>query len=100
MNMQQMMIQAQRLKRELEKAKEALAEQEFEVSKGGAVKVVVMGNRTIKSISIDESAFEKDNKEMIEDMLTMALNEAFEKIEAANEEINRKLTGGVGGFGF
>ena len=37
MNMQQLMMQAQKMKRELEKAKAALAEQEFEVSKGGAV---------------------------------------------------------------
>lgn len=100
MNMQQMMIQAQRMKRELEKAKAALAEQEFVVSKGGAVTVTVLGDRTVKAIEMDDEAFEKDNKEMLQDMIAMALNEAFEKVDAAEEEINKRITGSASGMGF
>lgn len=100
MNMQQMMIQAQRMRRELEKAKAALAEQEFEVTKGGAVTVVVLGDKTIKSVSVDADAFEADNKDMVEDMIVMAINEAMEKIDAAEEEINTRITGTAGGLGF
>ena len=85
MNMQQMIMQAQKMKRELEKAKAALAEQEFEVSKGGAVKVVVLGNKTVKAVEIDDDAFNKDDKDMIQDMIAMAINEAIEKIDAAEE---------------
>lgn len=100
MNMQQMMMQAQRMKRELDKAKAALAEQEFVVSKGGAVTVTVMGDRSIKSIEMDDDAFEKDNKEMLQDMVVLALNEAFEKVDAAEAEINKKITGTAAGLGF
>ena len=100
MNMQQLMMQAQKMKRELEKAKAALAEQEFEVSKGGAVKVVVLGNRTVKSVEIQDDAFNADDKDMIQDMIAMAINEAIEKINEAEEEINERITGQPGGMGF
>lgn len=100
MNIQQLMMQAQKMKRELEKAKNALAEQKFKVSKGGAVTVVVMGNKTIKSIEIDDDAFDKDNKDMVQDMVAMAINEAMEQVIAAEEEINEKITGQPGGMGF
>ena len=98
MNMQQMIMQAQKMKRELEKAKAALAEQEFEVSKGGAVKVVVLGNKTVKAVEIDDDAFNKDDKDMIQDMIAMAINEAIEKIEKESEAINERITGRAGGL--
>lgn len=99
MNMQQIMAQAQKIKRELDKAKKELGEKEFEVSKGGAVKVTVLGNKTIKAVSIDEDAFDKDNKEMVEDMIAMAINEAFNQIDEAEAEINERITGSTGGLG-
>lgn len=100
MNMQQMVMQAQKIQRELKKAKDELAKQEFTVSKGGAVTVVMMGDKTIKSISIDDDAFDADNKEMVEEMIALAINELFEKISAAEEKIEEKITGRAGGFGF
>lgn len=100
MNMQQLMAQAQKMKRELEKAKAALAEQEFKVSKGGAVTVTVLGNKVVKAVEIDADAFDKDNQDMVQDMIVMAINEAMEKIEEALEEINERITGQPGGMGF
>ena len=100
MNMQQMMIQAQKMQRELRKAQAALAEKEFTVKKGAAVTVVVYGNKQIKSVIIEKDAFDPDNKEMIEDMIVLAINEALEQIEKENEEINERITGQSGGFGF
>lgn len=100
MNMQQMVMQAQKMQRELKKAKDELAKQEFTVSKGGAITVVMMGDKTIKSISIDDDAFDVDNKEMVEEMIALAINELFEKISAAEEKIEEKITGRAGGFGF
>ena len=100
MNMQQMMIQAQKMQRELKKAQAELAKKEFVISKGGAVTVTVMGNKEVKSINIDEDAFDPENKEMIEDMIALAINEALEQIDAANEEINERITGQPGGLGF
>ena len=100
MNMQQMMIQAQKMQRELKKAMDELAKQEFSVNKSGAVTVVMMGDGSIKSIDIDEDAFEKDNKEMIQDLIVIAINELSEQIEEAKEEINERITGSRGGMGF
>ena len=100
MNMQQMMIQAQKMQRELKKAQAELAQKEFKVAKGGAVTVVVLGSKQIKSIDIDKDAFEADNKEMVEDMIAMAINEANEQIDKEAEEINERITGQRGGFGF
>ncbi len=100
MNMQQMMIQAQKMQRELRKAQAELAEKEFKVSKGGAVTVTVLGSKEIKAIDIDKDAFDADNKEMVEEMIAMAINEANEKIDEESEAINERITGQKGGFGF
>ena len=98
--MQQMMAQAQKMQRELKKAMAALAEKEFVVSKGGAVTVTVLGSREVKSIEIDKDAFDEDNREMIQDMIALAINEAITQIEEEAEEINERITGQPGGFGF
>lgn len=93
MNMQQMLAQAQRMQRELAKAKAALAEKEFKVAKGGMVEVTLLGDRSVSAINIDEAALESDNKEMLEETLEMAINEALEQINQANEELEEKVTG-------
>ena len=98
--MQQMMAQAQKMQRELKKAMAALAEKEFVISKGGAVTITVMGNKEVKSINIDKDAFDPENKEMIEDMIALAINEAITQIEEEAEAINERITGQPGGFGF
>ena len=100
MNMQQMMAQAQKMQRELKKAMAELAAKEFKVAKGGAVTVTVLGSKEIKAIDIDKDAFDPDNKEMIEEMIALAINEAIAQIDAEEEAINERITGQPGGFGF
>jgi len=100
MNMQQMMAQAQKMQRELQKAIKALEEKEFTITKGGAVTVKMYGSNEIISISVDEDAFDKDNKEMVEEMIAMAINEGLEQIKVEREAINERITGQRGGFGF
>ena len=100
MNMQQMMAQAQKMQRELKKAMAELAQKEFVVTKGGAVTVTVLGSKEIKAVEIDKDAFDEDNREMIQDMIALAINEAISKIEAEAEAINERITGQPGGFGF
>ena len=99
MNMQQMMIQAQKMQRELKKALDELAKQEFSVNKSGAVTVTMMGDGSLKSIEIDDDAFEKDNKEMIQDLIVMGVQELTEKIEEAKADVNERITGSRSGFG-
>ena len=100
MNMQQMMAQAQKMQRELKKAMAALAEKEFVVTKGGAVTVTVLGSKEVKAVEIDKEAFDEDNREMIQEMIALAINEAIAKIDEEAEEINERITGQPGGFGF
>lgn len=98
--MQQMMIQAQKMQREIKKAMDELAKQEFTMTKGGALTVVMFGDGSLKSVSIDEDAFEKENKEMVEELIVMAVKELSEQVEEAKEEINERITGSRGGMGF
>ena len=100
MNMQQMMIQAQKMQRELQKAQAELAKKEFKITKAGLVTVTVLGSKEVVSVSIEEEGYDKDNKEMVEEMIVLALNELFEQIDAENEAIQERITGRAGGFGF
>ena len=98
--MQQMMIQAQKMQRELQKAYDELDKKEFKVSKAGLVEIVVLGNRQIQKIDIEKDGLDPDNKEMIEDLIVSGLNELFEKIDEEKDAIEEKITGRKGGFGF
>ncbi len=98
--MQQMMIQAQKMQRELQKAYDELDKKEFKVSKAGLVEIVVLGNRQIQKIDIEKDGLDPDNKEMIEDLIVSGLNELFEKIDEEKNMIEERITGRKGGFGF
>ncbi len=100
MNMQQMMIQAQKMQRELQKAQDALAEKEFQITKAGLVTITVYGSKEIKSVEIEEDGYDKDNKEMVEELIVSGINELFEQIDDESRAISEKITGGRGGFGF
>lgn len=100
MNIQQIMIQAQKMKREIEKAQAELQKKEFSTTKGGAVTIKMLGNKTIVSIDIDKDALDADNKEMLEDLIKMGINELVETITAEEDKINDALTNQKGGFPF
>lgn len=95
-----MMIQAQKMQRELQKAQAELAKKEFQVTKAGLVTVTVFGSKQIKEVVIDEDGYDKDNKEMVEELIVSAINELFEKINEENDAINERITGRAGGLGF
>ena len=61
--------------------------------------VTMMGDGTLKSVEIDNDAFDADNKDMVQDLIVMGVNELQEKIEKAKEDINEKITGNRAGFG-
>ena len=96
MNMQQMVIQMQKVQRQLQKAQDELAKKEFKITKAGLVTVKVLGSKEIISINIEEDGFDKDNKEMVEEMIALALNELFEQIDAENEAIQEQIAGKSG----
>ena len=98
MNMQQMLAQAQKMQRELQKAMNELKEKEFVINKNGMVIVTVTGNKEVKSIDIDNDAMDVDNKDIVQESIVLALNEAFAKIDAEAEAINERITGRAGGL--
>jgi DNA-binding YbaB/EbfC family protein len=98
--MQQMLAQAQRMQRELVKAHEALDAKDFTVKKAGIVEVTLKGNRQVSAVKIDPSALSADNKDMIEDTLVMAINEALDDIKKESDAIDERITGQKGALPF
>ncbi len=97
-SMQQLMAQAQKMKREMQKAQDALKEKEFSVTKSGGVTVAMLGSKEVIEVSINEDLFDKDNKEMVETLLIMAINECVGQIEEAEAAINEAITGSSTGL--
>lgn len=91
--MQQMLANAKRMERELKKAHEELATKEFVVKKAGIIEVTIMGDKKVKSIKIDKDALSADNEEMVEETLAMAINEAYDKVQAEADAIEERVTG-------
>ena len=98
--MQQLLMQANKMQRELQKAHEALSEKEFTASNAGMVEVTMKGDKTLVKVDIDADALEKDNKDMLEQAIVNAINEAVKKIVAEAEKIDEDITGRKGGLPF
>ena len=83
MNMQAMMKQAQALQRDMLKAKEEVDNSEF-VGESSLVKVTVKGTKEVVKVEIDSSeSLDKEEIEMLQDMIVIAVNEANKKVDAA-----------------
>lgn len=95
MNMQQLMMQAQKMQREMQKAQAELAKKEFHINKNGMIDIVMLGDKTIQQLEIDEDALEKDNKDLIEELLLTAINELMEQIDKEQDAINSRIQGGA-----
>tara|TARA_B110000196_G_scaffold90509_1_gene78317 strand:+ start:1892 stop:2215 length:324 start_codon:yes stop_codon:yes gene_type:complete len=95
-NIGNMMKQAQQLQKKMAEAQEKLNSIKVEgVSGGGMVKVLATGKGEIKRIHIDDSLLAKDEKEMMEDLIVAAINDAKQKGEAASQEEMKSVTGGI-----
>lgn len=100
MNMQQLMQQAQRMQEQMQKnmqkAQEELASLELVGESGaGLVKVTMNGQHDVKRVSIDDSLLSED-KEILEDLLAAAVNDAVRKVEAKSKETMGAATSGLG----
>ncbi len=98
-NMNNLMKQAQKMQRDVEKAQQELESKTVEVSVGGgAISIVATGKKEIKEIVIKPEVVDPDDVEMLQDLILSAVNEALRKAdELANSEMG-KITGGMGGF--
>lgn len=90
-----MMRQAQKMQENVQKAQDEVANMEVEGQAGaGLVKVLMTGRHDVKRVSIDDSLFE-DDKEMLEDLIAAAVNDAVRNIEAAQKEKMDQATAGM-----
>ena len=95
-NLSNMMKQAQQLQKKMAEAQEALSSIEVEgVSGGGLVKVTATAKGEIKRILLDDSIMKPDEKEITEDLIVAAINDAKQKGEAATQEKMKDITGGL-----
>jgi len=87
MDINKLMQQAQAMQKELEKANEQINATEFEGSaSNGLVKVTINGENRVLSVNIDPSILNPDNKEMIEDLIMIAVNDAVDKAEELKKD--------------
>ncbi len=86
MNMQNLMMQAQKMKKDMEKAQGEIINNEYEGS-SQFVDVIMKGDYKLISVNLKiDSDFSCDDKEMLEDMILLAVNDAINKIEKEKEE--------------
>ena len=85
--MQQMMKQAETMQKQLEKAKEELAETLIEASAGGGMVTVEMsGAYELLNLKVKPEAVDPDDVEMLEDLVIAAINEALNQVTKLREE--------------
>ena len=95
-NIGNMMKQAQQLQKKMADAQEKLKSIEVEgTSGGGLVKVTSNAKGDIKKIIIDDSLFKPEEKEITEDLIVAAINDAKQKGEVASQEEMKSITGGI-----
>jgi len=95
-NMNNMMKQVQKMQKQMEEMQRDLEQREVEASSGGgAVTVRVNGKKALLGLKIDPEVVDKDDVEMLEDMIVAAINEAFRKADEMMESEMKKVTGGV-----
>lgn len=96
MNLQKMLQQAKAMQAKLEEAQAKAEQLEVEGSAGGGmVKITLTGKGMGKKIAIDDSLIEKAEKEMLEDLIIAALNDAKKKSEEAMQAEMSSVTAGM-----
>lgn len=95
MNLQALMRQAQSMQKNIMDSKTKIEAMEF-IGESELVEVKMSGKKEVISVKIKSSELEKDDIEILEDMITLAVNDAISKI---NKEINDKMGSQAGAFG-
>lgn len=91
--MQALMRQANQMQTRMKKAQEELATREFDAtSGGGAVKIVMLGDYKVKSVEIQADAL--SDKDMLQDLIASAVNEAVRVVKTTSDQEMAKITGG------
>ncbi|MBQ3407894.1 MAG: YbaB/EbfC family nucleoid-associated protein [Clostridia bacterium] len=84
MNLNQLMKEAKKMQADIEKSQEELGNKEFSATAGGgAIEVVVSGNKVIKSMVIKPEVVDPNDVEMLQDLIITCVNEAMGKVDSA-----------------
>lgn len=95
-NLMKMVKQAQQVQAKMAKLEDELAQEEFEVSSGGgAVTVRMNGKQRLLKLSIRDDVLKEGDREMLEDLITAAVNEAHDKASELARERVAAITGGM-----
>jgi len=90
-----LMKQAQKLQQEMQRAQEEIANMEVTGEAGGGmVSVIMTGRHELRRVTIDPELF-KDDKEMVEDLVAAAVNDAVRKVERQSQEKMSSMTAGL-----
>ena len=92
-----MMKQAQKLQKDMMKAKEEIDNKVF-IGKSSFVTVEVKGTKEVQKVKIDAEQIDKDDIEMLEDMIQVAINDANKQIDEETERKMGKYTKGMPGL--
>jgi hypothetical protein len=88
--------QAQQMHAKISQLQEEMAEKRVEASSGGGmVKIVMNGRQEILSVRIDPEVVNREDTEMLQDLIVAAVNEAIRKSREMMEEEMKKITGGL-----
>ena len=86
------------MQRQMEESQKELETKEFTAKAGGgAVEVTVTGKKEVTKVKLAEEVVDPDDIEMLEDLVTAAVNEALRMADEANAAIMTKMAGGLGG---
>jgi len=90
-----LMKQAQKMQDDMAKAQAEIATMEVTGESGaGLVKIVMTGNHNVRRVDIDPSLM-ADDKEMLEDLIAAAINDAARRVEETNKDKMADVTGGM-----
>lgn len=96
-NMAGMMKKVQKMQNEMKKMQEELKRKTVDVSAGGgAVKIVMNGEKQIQSLIIDPAAVDPEDVEMLQDLISAAVNESIKKVDDMMASEMGKFTSGLG----
>lgn len=95
MDINKMMKQAQQMQAKVMQAQQELESKEYEHDVNQAIKVKVNGKKEILALDIDADLLEADNKEILEDMIVVALNTVFKEVDSETEAVMSKATGNM-----
>ena len=96
-NMAGMMKRVQKMQNEMNKMQDELKRKTVDVTAGGgAVKIVMDGEKQVQSLTLDPAAVDPEDVEMLQDLLTAAFNEATRKVDDMMKTEMGKLASGLG----